>query len=284
VKLDRGQVAVITGAASGIGLALAQDLARRGLRLMLADVEVAALEAARLQFADNGFDVAAEVVDVADPAACERLVAATVARFCQVDLLVNNAGVGGVIGPIWTSDPREWNWTLGVNLFGVVHGLQAFLPHMLARGQGHVVNIASMAGLTTSPFLSAYSASKHAVVALSESLAGELAATAANIKVSVACPSMVLTRIFESERNRPEHLRSVSRTPPEILRRFREDARAGVMNNLIDAADAASRIVAGVERDDFYILTHGDYDAVLTRLSVVENAVATSRALHSTTV
>ncbi len=282
MKLENGQVAVITGGASGIGLALAQALGARGLRLMLADVEPAALDAARQQLAGAGCDVAAEVTDVADPAACERLAAATAKRFGAVDLLVNNAGVGGVLGPVWTTDARDWRWTFDVNLFGVVHGVQAIMPAMVTRGRGHVVNIASMAGLATFPFLAGYAASKHAVVALSESLAGELAALGIPIKVSVVCPGTIATRILDSERNRPEHLRAASKTPPELVERLRAAFRERGLSNPMPAPEAAARILAGIERDDFLILTHHDHDAtILGRLASVEQAVRRMNPLAS---
>ena len=277
MKLRSGQVAVVTGAASGIGLALARELAQRGLRVMLADIETTALDAAQRELADAGFDVAAEVTDVADPAASERLADATVRRFGGIDVLINNAGVGGGLGPTWTSDTRDWSWTFGVNLFGVVHGLQAMVPRMLARGEGHVVNVASLAGLTSVPFNSVYAASKHAVVALSESLASEFAALGTPIKVSVVCPGFVATRIFDSERNRPEPLRAASRTSPELAARLRAAFVERVWNNPMPPTEAAIRIIAGIEHDDFYILTHNEHRAaVLTRLAAVESALGTS--------
>ena len=277
MKVSKGQVAVITGGASGIGFALAQELAQRGLRIMLADVERGALKSAEHQLVQDGFEVSSELTDVTDYAASERLAEATVRRFGGVNILINNAGVGSGLGPIWASDTRDWSWTFGVNLFGVVHGLQAMVPRMLALGEGHVVNVASLAGLVSVPFNSAYAASKHAVVALSESLAGEFAALGLPIKVSVVCPGFVATRIFESERNRPEHLRAAARTPPELAERLRTAFAERVWNNPMSPAEAASRIVAGIERDDFYILTHLEQNAaVLGRLAAVESAVRSS--------
>lgn len=277
MKLSRGQVAVVTGGASGIGFALAYELARRGLRVMLADVESDALKAAERQLVQEGFEVAAELTDVADCVASERLANATVRRFGGVSILINNAGVGSGLGPTWASDARDWTWTFGVNLFGVVHGLQAMVPHMLARGEGHVVNVASLAGLVSVPFNSVYAASKHAVVALSESLAGEFAALGAPIKVSVVCPGIVATRIFDSERNRPDHLLAASRTPPELAERLRAAFAERAWNNPMPPGEAAGRIVAGIERDDFYILTHQEHNgAILSRLAAVESAVRTS--------
>ncbi|WP_027527663.1 SDR family NAD(P)-dependent oxidoreductase [Bradyrhizobium sp. Ec3.3] len=273
MKVSKGQVAVITGGASGIGF----ELAQRGLRIMLADVESRALKSAEHQLVQDGFEVGSELTDVTDYAASEHLAQATVRRFGGVNILINNAGVGSGLGPIWASDTRDWNWTFGVNLFGVVHGLQAMVPRMLALGEGHVVNVASLAGLVSVPFNSAYAASKHAVVVLSESLAGEFAALGLPIKVSVVCPGFVATRIFESERNRPDHLRAAARTPPELAERLRAAFAERVWNNPKSPTEAASRIVAGIERDDFYILTHQEQNAaVLSRLAAVESAVRSS--------
>ena len=278
MKLARGQVAVVTGAASGIGFALAEALCQRGLSVMLADVEHGALEAAQQRLSQAGHSVAAHAADVTDPSALQRLAAATIERFRHVDLLVCNAGVGGSLGPIWTSDPKDWSWTFGVNVFGVVHALQAFLPAMVARGQGHVVNVASLAGVTSPPFLAPYVASKHAVVALSESLAGELAAANAPIKVSVVCPGMVQTRIFESERNRPAELRAESKTPPEILDRLRA-AFAARMVAPMPAAELADKVLAGIEQDDFLILTHPQSNPeILARLARMQSAVQHAQA------
>jgi NAD(P)-dependent dehydrogenase (short-subunit alcohol dehydrogenase family) len=279
MKLANKQVAVVTGAASGIGFALAEALCKRGLSVMLADVEEAALEAARQLLSQAGHSVAAQVTDVTDPAAVHRLSAATVDRFGHVDLLINNAGVGGTLGPIWTSDPKDWTWTFGVNLFGVVHALQAFLPAMVTRGQGHVVNVSSLAGLTSAPFLAPYFASKHAVVALSESLAGELMAASSPIKVSVVCPGFVQSRIRESERNRPAQLQAEPKTPPQILERIRS-AFAERMGVPMPANELADKVIAGIERDDFLILTHPQSNEdVLARLARTQSAVQQNQAL-----
>ena len=278
MKLAHGQVAVVTGAANGIGFALAEALCKRGLSVMLADVENGALEAAQQRLSQSGHSVAAHATDVTDPSAVQRLAAATVDRFRHVDLLVCNAGVGGSLGPIWTSDPKDWTWTFGVNVFGVVHSLQAFLPAMVARGQGHVVNVASLAGLTSPPFLAPYVASKHAVVALSESLAGELAAANCPIKVSVLCPGMVQSRIIESERNRPAALQAESKTPPQVLERLRA-AFVARMVAPMPAPELADKAIAGIEQDDFLILTHPQSNPdILTRLARMQSAVQHSQA------
>jgi NAD(P)-dependent dehydrogenase (short-subunit alcohol dehydrogenase family) len=273
MKLAPGQVAVVTGAASGIGLALAEALCSRGLNVMLADVENAALDAARQRLSNAGYNVGAIATDVTDPSALQHLAAATVDQFRHVDLLVNNAGVGGSLGPIWLSDPKDWRWTFGVNVFGVVHSLQAFLPAMVARGQGHVLNVASLAGLTSPPFFSPYVASKHAVVSLSESLAGELAAVNSPIKVSVLCPGVVESRILQSERNRPAELRAEPKAPPQMLERIRAAFAARAVAPM-PATELAEKTIAGIERDDFLILTHPQSNPdILARLARVQSGV-----------
>ena len=272
MKLQAGQVAVVTGAASGIGLGLAEALADRGLTVVLADVEAGALEAARGSLADRGFDIHAHACDVADASAVDELARTVIARCGKVDLLINNAGVGGRLGPLWDSQPGDWAWTFGVNVFGVAHGVRSFLPAMLQRRAGHVVNVASLAGLTAPPFLGPYVASKHAVVSLSESLAAELAMAGSPIRVSVVCPGHVQSRIAESDRNRPAALAADSRTAPDVLARIRAGF-AAALGEAMPAADLASRVLAGIERDTFLILTHPELNVqVRARLATVDRA------------
>ncbi len=214
MKLAPGQVAVITGGASGIGLALARQLAQRGLHLALLDVERPALEAAAEELRAittewGGARVEALACDVSDAAAMQAAANEVLARCNRVDLLINNAGVGGSLGPQWLSQPQDWQWVFNVNVFGVANGIRAFLPAMLQAkdnaGQprpGHVVNVASIAGLTAPPFLSAYVAAKHAVIGMTEALAVELSHMGPQIRVSAVCPGGVQTNIMQSERNR----------------------------------------------------------------------------------
>ena len=276
MKLQHGQVAVVTGAASGIGFALAEALAARGLRIVLADVERPALDAAEATFRSRGFDVQAHLCDVADAQAVEGLARAVTASFGAVDLLVNNAGVGGRLGPSWDSQPGDWAWTFGVNVFGVANGVRAFLPAMLQRGRGHVVNVSSLAGLTAPPFLGPYVASKHAVVGLSESLASELAVIGSAVRVSVVCPGHVQSRIAESERNRPSSLAAPSKTAPEVLARI-QAGFAQALGTPMAPADFAASVLAGIEDDAFLILTHpAQNEQVRERLATVERALPTA--------
>lgn len=272
MKLESGQTAVVTGAASGIGFALAEALCLRGLTVVMADVEATALETARASLGARGLAVHAETCDVADAASVDRLAQTVLARFGRVDLLVNNAGVGGRLGPLWDSQPGDWAWTFGVNVFGVANGVRSFLPSMLQQGAGHVVNVASLAGLTAPPFLGPYVASKHAVVGLSESLAAELATVRSPIRVSVVCPGHVQSRIAASERNRPPAFAAESKTPPDVLSRIHAGFVAA-LGEPMPPGDLASRVLAGIEKDDFLILTHPKHnDGVRSRLAAVDRA------------
>jgi NAD(P)-dependent dehydrogenase (short-subunit alcohol dehydrogenase family) len=197
------RVAVVTGAASGIGRAFADHAASLGMRVVLADVEKAALDAAAGELAAGGADVLAVATDVTDPAAVENLAKCTIDHFGGVHAVFNNAGVL-VAGSIWECTLDELRWTVDVNLWGVIHGMRTFVPILLEQGvPAHVVNTASMAGLTAAPFLDIYNATKHAVVALSESLYKELVLLGSPVRASVVCPGLIRTRIMESERNRP---------------------------------------------------------------------------------
>ncbi len=197
-----GKVAVVTGAASGIGRALADRWATEGMKVVLADVEEGPLDAARDELDASGAEVLAVPTDVSDGDQVDALAAATLDHFGAVHLVCNNAGVGGG-GLSWEAGREEWEWVLGVNLWGVIHGISAFVPHLVAQDDGHVVNTASIAGFAYAPMMGPYNASKAAVVAVSETLKAELAMQGSKVGVSVLCPGWVNTRIHESDRNRP---------------------------------------------------------------------------------
>ena len=203
MKELKGKVAVITGAASGIGRALADRCVQEGMKAVLADVEVDALAKAEAGLKASGATVLAVPTDVSQARSVAALAQKTLEAFGAVHLLCNNAGVGSEAA-IWESTLEEWEWVMGVNLWGVIHGVRAFVPIMLAQDtECHIVNTASMAGLISGPGLGAYKVTKHAVVSLSETLHHELAERAAKVRVSVLCPGFVNTRIMESARNRP---------------------------------------------------------------------------------
>jgi NAD(P)-dependent dehydrogenase (short-subunit alcohol dehydrogenase family) len=248
------KTAVVTGAASGIGLALAEAFARRGARVVAADVEAAALDQAAEQLRAITGDVLAVRTDVRRPEEVEALADATRERFGNTHILCNNAGVGSG-GLIETMSLDDWRWTIDVNLWGVIHGLHNFLPAMRASGEPcHVVNTASMAGLVSNPGMGVYNATKQAVVAISETLA--LECQGSNVGVSVLCPGWVNTRINESARNAPaDHLLSQpSEEAIAMQNQITELLRAGLAPEAVAAA-----VVAAIEENRLYILTHPDF-------------------------
>lgn len=199
----QGKVAVVTGAASGIGRALAEHCVQEGMKVVLADIEEQALLQTSRELAAQGAETLAIQTDVSQAAEVERLAKIAFETYSGVHLLFNNAGVGAG-KTAWESTLADWEWVLGVNLYGVIHGIRSFVPRMLESGtEGYIVNTASMAGLTSGPGLSVYMASKHAVVSLTETLYHELTLRGSRIGVSALCPGFVNTRIQDSERNRP---------------------------------------------------------------------------------
>jgi NAD(P)-dependent dehydrogenase (short-subunit alcohol dehydrogenase family) len=248
-----GKVAVVTGAASGIGRGLAEAFAAEGMRLVLADVEANALDSAAAALRARGVEVHPVVTDVAVAADVDRLADHAWAACGAVHVVCNNAGVA-VSGLAWEQTVADWQWILGVNLWGVIHGIRAFVPRMLAQGtEGHVVNTASLAGLTSNPFMAAYNVTKHGVVTLSETLEKELRLTNAKLRVSVLCPGFVKTGIADSDRNRPAALRE-----PEGTRRASE--LDGVVRNAIETGtsptDVARQVVEAIRAERFYVVTH----------------------------
>jgi NAD(P)-dependent dehydrogenase (short-subunit alcohol dehydrogenase family) len=256
-----GRVAVVTGAASGIGRALASAFAAKGCRVVLADVERPALDDAAAELAGTGVDCFAVPTDVSDAAAVGRLRDATLARYGAAHVLCNNAGVSRR-GALVDQALEDWRWTLGVNLWGVVHGLHAFLPVLQAQDEAHVVNTASIAGLLAFPMGGPYNASKHAIVGLTETLALELRAAGSRVGVSLLCPGAVRTRITEAERNRPPALArpvAAGATPPVVaeLERQNELTRALIAGGR-DPSAIAAEVLDAIEHDRFYVLTHRD--------------------------
>ena len=258
-----GKVAVITGGASGIGLGLARRFAADGMKLVLVDIEERALANAAEALQAEGAEVLAERVDVSDGGSMDALGRRVVDRFGTVHVVCNNAGVAAS-GPIWTLTEADWQFTLGVNLWGVIHGLRVFTPHLVRQNEGHVVNTASLAGLVSVPGMAPYNASKHAVVTISETLYGELAARPDNrVGVSVLCPGFVQTRIHESERNRPTELRNPKREPTEQQAAMADTMRALIQEG-IPVEDVAERVHRAVVEGEFYVFTH-DHTVPATR-------------------
>ena len=251
-----GRVAVVTGAASGLGRAMARRFAAEGMRVMLADVEREALDDVASEMAASGADVRAELVDVSRVEALARLADVTIEAFGAVHVVCNNAGVVKR-ALTWALTEDDWRWVLDVDLWGVIHGVRAFVPRMLAQGQGgHIVNTASMAGLLPFSSLGAYCVAKSGVVALSEVLQLDLEAEGSDIGVSVLCPGFIATRITESGRNRPGSLADTAGAP-NVPR-----TSANVQPTM-DADEVADEVVEAVKTSRFWILTHGAYGPVI---------------------
>ena len=250
-------MAVVTGAGSGIGRELALACAHRGMAILGADVELPALAETEAMLRALGAPCRMHRCDVAQAAEVEDLAEACIEEFGGADWLFNNAGVA-TLGPVWAATEADWAWVLGVNLLGVVHGVRAFVPRMLARGTpAHVVNTASAAGLATLAGSGVYCASKHAVVAMSECLAHDLAAVSAPIGVSVLCPSLLPSRIHEAARNRPAALADAAAEPLAA----KERVRAGMASSTITARDAAQETLRAIEDGRFYVLPHAQSGA-----------------------
>jgi len=265
----RDRVAVITGAAAGIGAGVAQAFAARGARLVLADVDEAALVDTARRLTEGGASVLAVPTDVGDRARVEALADAAWGRFGAVHVVCNNAGVG-VFGEIAQASHNDWEYTMRVNFWGVAHGVEAFVPRLIAQRQGgHVVNTASMAGLVGMQWLGIYCASKFAVVGLSEALARELRPH--GIGVSVLCPMIVDTQInANSERLRPAHLGGTGGAGAPAPN---QPSMAG---GVIAVDEVARRVVRGIERNDLYILTHPEQREFLRRRAERLDAVFAS--------
>ena len=255
-----GRVAVVTGAGSGMGRAFAQRFAEEGMRVVLADVEGAALDRAVGELRAGGHDVTGVVTDVSQREAVERLAAAALEAYGAIHLAVNNAGVEGYLdGPLWEATGRDWRWTMGVNFWGVVHGVQTFLPIMLERGdEGHLVNTVSMTAVVRATNM--YGVAKHAVLALTETIHAQLRERGAPIGVSALCPGIIATRLFQGSRNRPPELRN-EREPGgtaqgrEVRQRMHERLQAGM-----PPSEVAEVLVRGIREERLYVLTDREWD------------------------
>ncbi len=259
MKTFTGRVAVVTGAASGIGRAMAERFAAEGMRVVLADVEQKALDQAEREMTAAGATILALRTDVSKVADLEALAAKTIERFGAVHIVCNNAGVGGG-GASWDEPLADWEWVLGVNLWGVIHGVRTFVPIMLrGGGEGHIVNTASVAGLIAGAAGTSYTVSKFGVVALSECLHHELlAASDGKIKVSVLCPALTNTNILEAGRNRP------GGPPPPPAEGTPEKMFVDMMRDIfrggMPPSEVAQQVFDAIVAERFYILTHPEHN------------------------
>jgi NAD(P)-dependent dehydrogenase (short-subunit alcohol dehydrogenase family) len=247
MKILEGKTAAITGAGSGLGRAMALAFAQEGMKVALADVDQKGLdETVSLLGNASLLSMKVDVSKEADVQAfCDRIE--------KPYLVCNNAGVSP-LGAVWENSVGDWQWILGVNLWGVIHGVRAFAPRLIAQGEGHIVNTASVAGLISPPGSGAYNVTKHAVVALSESLHHDLQERKSAVGVSVLCPAYVPTGISRSERNRPAGLSSGEKS--ELTKAKEANLKKAVASGRLTADDVAKAVVAAVKEDRFYILTH----------------------------
>ena len=259
IKSFQGKTAVLTGAGSGFGLECARIGARLGMNLVLVDVQQDALEKAEAELRTQGVPVLAIRVDVSDAQQMQSLADAVKARFGAPHFVFNNAGVGSG-GLVWENTVADWEWVLGVNLWGVIHGVRLFTPMMLEAAkadpayQGHIVNTASMAGLLTPPNMGVYNVTKHAVVSLTETLYQDLALVTEQISASVLCPYFVPTGINSSERNRPAHMADEKPTKSQLIGQAMTDKAVG--SGKVSAADVAQKVFDAVGAGQFYIYSH----------------------------
>jgi NAD(P)-dependent dehydrogenase (short-subunit alcohol dehydrogenase family) len=258
----QGRTAVVTGAASGIGLGTATRFAEEGMRVVLADIEADALARAEQDLSAAGHEVLAVQTDVSSWDSVSELAARSVERFGPVHVLHNNAGVivSGAIGDLSFTD---WEWVLGVNLWGAIHGVKAFLPILRGQSEGHIVNTASVRGLTASPASGPYNVSKFGVVALTETLYRELAAEGSPIGCSVFCPGPVATRIVDAARNRPGELAPAHELTPEE-ENFQKYARDLIAKGIPPTA-AGQLVVDAIRAKRFWIFTHPEWKQVLRK-------------------
>jgi NAD(P)-dependent dehydrogenase (short-subunit alcohol dehydrogenase family) len=255
MKDFNSKVAVITGAASGIGRALAERCAREGMKVVLADVEPGALAEVESSLQAGGATALAVRTDVSQVKDVEALAQKTLEAFGAAHLLCNNAGVATSGALVWESSLTDWEWVIGVNLWGVIYGVRAFVPIMLAQDtECHIVNTASMSGLISFPRGSVYTVTKHGVVTLSESLHHELAERGGKVKVSVLCPGLVKTRILDCARNRPERLARAA--PMEPVEAAGWETLRQQMQTAMPPAQVADAVFQAVREERFYILTH----------------------------
>ncbi|MBI4299930.1 MAG: SDR family NAD(P)-dependent oxidoreductase [Chloroflexi bacterium] len=266
MKEFKDKVAVVTGAASGIGRGMAERFASAGMKVVLADVELPALAGVEARIIDKDGAALAIATDVSKPADIERLADRTLSAFGAVHVLCNNAGVFMPGRPSWEWTLADWEWVLGVNLWGVIHGIRVFVPIMLGQdSEGHIVNTASIMGLVTGSSDATYGVSKHGVVRLSECLHHELAAIGAKLKVSVLCPGWVSTELADADRNRPSNAPTQGDDPQIEARRV--SVRQALKGAGQTPEHVAECVMDAIVNEKFYIITHPEWkDRIRARM------------------
>ena len=261
MKDFKDKVAVVTGGASGIGRGMAERFGAEGMKVVLADVEEGALRQSEAEFREKGVDVLGVQTNVSKPEEIEKLAQQTLNAFGGVHIVWNNAGVAGTWGPTWENTLADWNWVMGVNLWGVIHGVRTFLPIMLQQDEpGHIVNTASLAGLMAGAGI--YGVTKQAVVALSESLFNELKTANAKVSVSVLCPGWVDTKIADATRNRPSDLSNVAEPEPDARRDQINEVVRNFLKNGKSPAEIADQVLEAIRDEKLYVITHPEMDFI----------------------
>ena len=256
MKEFKDKVAVITGGASGLGLEIARLAAKKGMKLVISDIEERALKNSEREFSEQGVEVLAVRTNVAIGLEVEQLAEKTLQRFGAVHLLFNNAGVA-LNKSAWETTLADWEWVLGVDLWGVIHGVRVFTPIMLKQdAPSHIINTASVAGMLSPQGMAAYNVAKHGVVTLSETLYYDLKKRDANVSVSVLCPAWVNTGIWDSARNRPEDLQNDAEQKSADDIELEESARHAIQSGKVSAPMVAEIVFAAIAANQFYILTH----------------------------
>lgn len=254
-----GKVAVITGAGSGMGRAYAHRFGREGMQLVLGDVELAALDQVKAELEAEGRQVVTVPTDVSDPKAVENLRDRALEAFGTVHLVINNAGVEGYLdGRIWEASEKDWDWTLGVDLWGVIHGVRLFLPILVAQDEGYMVNTSSMTGVVRASNM--YAIAKHGVRALSETIYGDLKAAGSKVGVSVLCPGIIATRLFLGSRNRPERLRNEAPAPDGGRGQAMREQMHERLSQGMPPEEVADILVQAIREERFYVLTDHEWD------------------------
>ena len=255
MKELKGKVAVVTGGAGGLGRAMAMHFAREGMHVALADIDQASLDVTAAELRALGVEAIGIRTDVSKAAEVDALAARVVAELGGVHVVCNNAGISP-LGAAWDNTLADWEWMLGVNLWGVIHGVRAFTPLLLAQDEGHIVNTASVAGLINPPGSAMYNVTKHAVVALTETLFHDLAGRNSKVGCSVLCPAYVPTGIADSERSRPAALANPGATKSAEQQAREEMLKKAVRSGRLSADDIGAAVLAAVKEERFYILTH----------------------------